>query len=189
MLIPQRFAIDWAKIGPNGNVYRGDPSKNVNYFGYGAEVLAVGDAVVVGVKDGMPENIPSEKERAIPISLFNAGGNSIMLDLGNSRFAFYAHLQPQSLRVKVGDKVRRGQVLALLGNSGNATGPHLHFHVVDANMPLFAEGMPYVFESFEVAAKRSRQAHKRNGREPKSRTYTEVRHMEMPIGGAVVNFP
>ena len=65
-------------------------------------------------------------------------------------FAFYAHLQPKGIRVKVGDKVRRGQVLALLGNSGNSDAPHLHFHVTDGNSPLGAEGLPYVIESFEM---------------------------------------
>jgi murein DD-endopeptidase MepM/ murein hydrolase activator NlpD len=48
----------------------------------------------------------------------------VILALGKGRFAFYAHLKPGSLRVKRGDRVREGEVLALLGNSGSSTGPH-----------------------------------------------------------------
>ena len=65
-------------------------------------------------------------------------------------YAFYAHLQPGSLKVKLGDKVRRGQVVGLVGNSGNSTEPHLHFHVSDANSPLGCEGLPYALDAFEV---------------------------------------
>jgi murein DD-endopeptidase MepM/ murein hydrolase activator NlpD len=66
-----------------------------------------------------------------------------VLDLGGGTYAFYAHLQPGSLRVKNGDRVTRGRVLGLLGNSGNSTEPHLHFHVSDGMSPLGSEGLPY----------------------------------------------
>ncbi|MDX1983227.1 MAG: M23 family metallopeptidase [Bryobacteraceae bacterium] len=78
------------------------------------------------------------------------GGNYIVLDLGGGRFAFYAHLQPGSLRVKPGDKVKRGQVLGLACNSGNSTEPHLHFHVSNGPDPLASEGLPFVFEDGEI---------------------------------------
>jgi murein DD-endopeptidase MepM/ murein hydrolase activator NlpD len=78
----------------------------------------------------------------------------VVIDIGGGRYAFYAHVQPGSLRVKVGDTVKRGQVLALVGNSGNSTEPHLHFHIVDGIAPgtstLGAEGVPYAIEQFEV---------------------------------------
>ena len=62
----------------------------------------------------------------------------------------YAHLQPGSLKVHEGEKVRRGQVLGLVGNSGNSTEPHLHFDLCDANATLACEGLPYAFPSFTV---------------------------------------
>ncbi len=86
----------------------------------------------------------------MPITLETVGGNYVALDLGGNRFAFYAHLQPGSIKAKVGDRVRKGQVLALLGNSGNSTEPHLHFQVTDGNSPLGSEGLPYVFDSGET---------------------------------------
>src|SRR5207253_5277058 len=61
----------------------------------------------------------------------------------------YAHVQPGSLRVKVGDRVKRGQVVALLGNSGNSTEPHVHFQIADGPTFLSSEGLPYVMD-FEV---------------------------------------
>src|SRR5262249_6401837 len=144
----QRFAIDWTQIGEDGKPFQGDRSRNSNFYAYGAEVLAVANAVVADVKDGIPDNDPGKK--AVPITLETIGGNYVILDLGRGNFALYAHLQPKSIRVRVGQKVRRGQVLALLGNSGNAEGPHLHFHVTNANSVLGAEGVPYVFESFDL---------------------------------------
>jgi hypothetical protein len=77
-----------------------------------------------------------------------ADGNYVVVDLGQGRFALYAHLQPGSLRVKVGDRVRTGDVLGLLGNTGNTDGPHLHFHVMDGPSPLTSDGLPFVFTSF-----------------------------------------
>ena len=46
--------------------------------------------------------------------------------------------------------LRAGQVLGLVGNSGNSTEPHLHFHVSDANSPLGSEGVPYMHQSLHV---------------------------------------
>jgi murein DD-endopeptidase len=148
--IAQRFAIDWVQLREDGRTFIGDQKENKNYRCYGAEVLAVADATVVTVKDGIPENIPRLNSRAVPITLETIGGNHVILDLGQGRYAFYAHLQPGSLRVKIGDKVRRGQVLGLVGNSGNSTEPHLHFHIGDANSPLGSEGLPYTLSAFEV---------------------------------------
>ncbi len=145
--IAQRFAIDWLRMGADGKSYTGDPKDNKNYHAYGSEVLAVADGVVAEVKDGLPENVPGIASRAVPITLETVGGNHIVLNLGGGRFAFYAHLQPGKLRVQLGDKVKRGQVLGLLGNSGNSTEPHLHFHLSDGVSPLGSEGVPYVLES------------------------------------------
>ena len=170
--LAQRFAIDWVKVGPNGRTFSGDEKDNKTHFAYGSEVLAVADATVVATKDGIPENVPGITSRAVPITLETVGGNHVILDLGGGRFAFYAHLQP-GLKVKLGDKVRRGQVLGLVGNSGNSTEPHLHFHVSDANSPLASEGLPYVLESFEITTGA--------GAGPRSNA--------LPMEGARVKFP
>jgi murein DD-endopeptidase MepM/ murein hydrolase activator NlpD len=77
-----------------------------------------------------------------PLTRADATGNYVALDLGGGRFAFYEHLAP-GLSVKLGGRVRRGQVIARLGSTGQTSRPHLHFHVADANSPLGAEGQPY----------------------------------------------
>jgi len=80
-------------------------------------------------------------------------GNHVNLDLGGGVYAMYAHLQPGSIRVKLGDKVTPGQVIGLLGNSGNCGEPHLHFQLMDRNSPLNSEGLPYYFPGFKLAAR------------------------------------
>jgi murein DD-endopeptidase MepM/ murein hydrolase activator NlpD len=170
--------------------FRGDPAKNADWSAYGAEVLAVADAIVSDLKDGIPENDPTSDKKAVPINLETVGGNYIILDLGGGNYAFYAHLQPKSIRVKVGDHVRRGQVLALLGNSGNSDAPHLHFHVTNGNSPLGAEGVPYVLEWFEVQGiLPSKKLLVEGGWKPQPSAKTDQRRLEIPIENAVVNFP
>ncbi len=146
--ISQRFAIDWVQMREDGRTFSGDSLDNKNYRAYGNEALAVADGTVVGFKDGIPENVPPS--RAVPITLETVGGNHVILDIGGGHFAFYAHLQPGKIRVKMGDRVKRGQVIGLVGNSGNSTEPHLHFHISDGNSPLGSEGLPYALTSFET---------------------------------------
>lgn len=194
--IPQRFAFDWLKLGDKskgedeGKLVHDDPKKNENWYDYGAEILAVTDAVVSAVKDGIPENVPLAVKRAVPITLETIAGNYVFLDLGHNRFALYAHLQP-GIRVKVGDKVRCGQVLGLLGNSGNSDSPHLHFHIVDGNSPLGAEGLPFVFESYEVLGVPNELGvlTRDNGWVPQPGAIIEKRKKEMPLENMIIRFP
>ena len=77
-------------------------------------------------------------------------GNYLILDLGGGNYGLYAHLQPGTLRVKAGDRVKRGQTLGLVGNSGSSTEPHLHFQVMNGTSLLDPEGVPYLIDSFEL---------------------------------------
>jgi murein DD-endopeptidase MepM/ murein hydrolase activator NlpD len=187
--IAQRFATDWVQLGDDGRLARNaDMSQNQNYYGYGAEALAVADATVVNVKDGIPENVPQTKKRAVPISQETIAGNYVVLDLGKGRFALYAHFQPQSLRVKAGDKVKAGQVLGLVGNSGNSDLPHLHFQVMNAPSPLGAEGLPYVLASWQLQGVAEVNAEfVRNGFKPTASP--QERKAELAAQNAVVVFP
>jgi murein DD-endopeptidase len=181
--ISQRFAIDWVELYPDGKTYQGDPADNKNYRAYGHEIHAVADGIVTETKDGLPQNTPGAKSLAIPITLETIGGNHVITDMGNGLYAFYAHMQPGTLRVKVGDKVHRGQVLGLLGNTGNSSEPHLHFDICNASSMLACEGFPYAFASFEVVGKgegwKSSDSHE-----------AAVKHeMEIPTEDEVVEFP
>ena len=143
----QRFAIDFIQLDAQGRIVDGPLDQLASYPYFGAEVHAVADGVVVRRLDDLPEQTPPTLPSSI--SLADADGNYIVLDIGNGRFAFFAHMQPGSLRVQVGDRVTRGQVLGLLGNTGNSSGPHLHFHVMDGPAPFTSNGLPYVFRAFE----------------------------------------
>jgi hypothetical protein len=146
----RRYAIDWKQV-VNGTPFSGDPRDVHSYYSYGKSVLAVADGRVLVARNSLPDNIPGHGEAfhpAVPITLQTVAGNTITLDLGGGQFAYYLHLQPGSLRVKTGDKVRRGQVLASIGASGDAREPHLHFEVTTSSKVLTGEGVPYLIDSY-----------------------------------------
>lgn len=179
--IAQRFAIDFVQLR-EGATYHGNPEDNTNYLAYGKQALAVADGTVAALHDGIPNNVPGPDSRAVEITLETVAGNYVILDLGEGRYAFYAHLQPASLRVALGDHVTRGQVLGRVGNTGNSTEPHLHFHIADAPSPLGAEGLPYVFERFLFQGDMTRSQEVAPVSEAKLRTN------EIPLQGTVLAF-
>jgi len=151
LVFAQRFASDWMRLDDHGRLVHGDPADVHSYAAYGADVLAVADGVVVEtlntLDDQLPPNLPDPKT----ITLENVEGNHVVLDLGHGVFAFYAHLQKGSVTVKPGERVTRGRVLGKLGNSGNSSAPHLHFHVMDGSSVLGSDGLPYVIDHFGLA--------------------------------------
>jgi hypothetical protein len=146
--LAQRYAVDYEQLDADNRIYNGEQEDLESYTVYGQEALAVADGTVVKVVDGLPEQTPGEFPQGI--SPEEADGNSVILDLGGGNYALYAHFQPGSIRVQEGDRVRRGDVLALVGNSGNSLAPHLHFHVMNGPLSLASNGLPYVVDSFTV---------------------------------------
>ena len=146
--IAQRYAVDWEQVDDQHRIYNGPREKLESYAIFGKEALAAADAMVVSTIDGQPEQTPGKFPTNISIE--EADGNAVVLDLGGHRYALYAHLQPGSLRVHKGDHVKAGQVIGLVGNTGNSLAPHLHFHVMDSPSPLASNGLPYEIRSFEV---------------------------------------
>ncbi len=144
----ETFAVDWGLVKGN-RLFKGDGSKNQQYYGFGAKVLAVAKGTVVFTQDGEPEQtpnapIPADKQADI-------GGNKVILKIAPKVFAVYEHLQPGSLTVKVGDVVKAGAVLAKLGNTGPSTGPHLHFGLLNRPDIFTGRSLPFVFDRFTLA--------------------------------------
>jgi hypothetical protein len=172
----RRYAIDWMQIG-EGASFSGDARDVRSYYSYGKTVLAVANGRVVTARDGLPDNIPGHGESfhpAVPITLETVAGNTITLDLGGGQFAYYMHLQPGSLRVKVGDRVRRGQVVARIGASGDAREPHLHFEVTTSSKLLAGEGVPYLIDRYRCKSAKEGPM--------------ELRIRELPLDKSVVVF-
>jgi Peptidase family M23 len=144
----ERFAIDYVQLRPDLRLLSGDKSKPESYPGFGADIHAVADGTVVGVLEGLPEQVPGQDPTGLPLEQY--AGNHIVQDLGDGNYALYAHLKTGSIKVKVGDRLSSGQVIALLGNTGNSDGPHLHFHVMSTSDPLRSNGLPFVLSSFTL---------------------------------------
>lgn len=195
----QRFAIDWMKTNDAGEFVTGDATSNDNYVGYGQEVRAVADGTITSVLDELEPNDPghlpaADPERAKTLTVENVDGNHIIQDLGDGVWAGYAHLQKGSLRVKPGDTVKAGQVIGLLGNTGNSSAPHLHFQLMSGPSLIGSDGIPYVIGEFDYAGSvdpkqvEDMDAYARGNFFAHHLTDPQRRSDELPMNGAIVNF-
>lgn len=138
--------------------------RNRAFPAFGAPLLAVADATVVRASDGQRDHLSRNSLPALAYLMLIEGnvrsivgahrviGNHVILDLGEGTFAVYAHVRRGSLQVKAGDRVRAGQWLGQVGNSGNTTEPHLHFHLMDGPDPDSARGVPFTWRGVGVPA-------------------------------------
>lgn len=140
----QRFAFDFVVVDPSGRTHQGDGKDNTDYYAFGLPILAPADGVVTDVITGVRDNTPGSINTAF------AGGNAVILQHREHEVSVLAHLQHGSIRVTCGQRVKRGQVLGLCGNSGTSSEPHLHFHV--QNTPIFqdATGLRCLFDHLTV---------------------------------------
>jgi Peptidase family M23 len=141
--IAQRYAIDWVQVRDvDGKLttWRGPEKRNASYFCYGQPIYSVADGTVVAATDGMAENVPHSGTHAEPITFDN-----VVVKIAPNRYAFYAHMRPGTVQVKVGQSVRVGDLIGHVGNSGSSEEPHLHFHVDDEPSFLAGHGVPFEF--------------------------------------------
>lgn len=143
--LAEAYAYDFLQIGPNGKSYQRDGRANADYYAYGKKVLAAKEGVVVSVRGDMAENTPGETR-----NVDSPAGNVVIVDHGNNEFGYYAHLRPFSVAVKAGAKVKAGEVLGEVGNSGDSAEPHLHFHVMTNADASSGDGIPVVFEGWKA---------------------------------------
>jgi len=145
--ISQRFAIDWVRLTEQGTMAGGTAPGLESYAGYRQELLAVAAGTVVKVVEGVPDN-QTPPDRDIEITDETIAGNLVVLQIAENIYAFYGHCIPGSILVREGDEVAAGQVLALMGNSGNSDLPHLHFHLADGLDLFGSQGVPFVTDHF-----------------------------------------
>ena len=189
----EQFAIDWIKIDDQGKAFRGDGKKSEDWFCYGVEVLAVAPGVVVEAMRDLPDELPGVPPTNLKVA--EIAGNHVVLDLGGGRYAMYAHFAPHSVVVHVGDHVRAGDKLGLLGNSGNTTGPHLHFQISDRSSTLDVTSLPFVFENMTLRQRTSANLEEMDDFSikgialPMGAKVAKPMTRKMPVSRDVVSFP
>jgi hypothetical protein len=140
----QQGAFDFVVLDKNDKTFERSGTRNEDYFAFGKPLYAVCDAEVVEVITGVHDNPPGRMNPAQPF------GNMITLKTASNEFIVYAHFEEATIRVKKGDKVKKGQQLGNCGNSGNSSQPHLHFHLQDRAANFQAIGATSYFQNISV---------------------------------------
>ena len=146
--VPERFCVDWNKIDATGTPYHGDSGIYGNWYIYGQNVYAVAEGSVIAVNDGMPDQSPVGT-LSNDLNLYNGGGNSVVVYIAGVGYTIYGHMIPNSIVVKTGQSVTKGQLIGKVGNSGNSQAPHLHFGLHTEFPYYISEGLPYYIDSME----------------------------------------
>jgi murein DD-endopeptidase MepM/ murein hydrolase activator NlpD len=194
--IPQRYAIDWFGLDAGNHSIRGAHhgpagTTDADWIGYGAEVLAVSDGVVVDARGGIANGTPlAPQEAPDDLTARSLYGNFVVLRIAPGVYAHYAHLQAGSVKLRVGQRVRRGAVIGRLGQTGSAGAPHLHFHISDRPGFERSEGLPFVIDGFTLLGgtkiEESFDPAVSVALRPAS---TRTHRAEMPLDGDLVAFP
>jgi len=142
----QRFAYDFLVVDGTGRTHGGDGGSNGDYFAFGRPVLAPADGTVTDVITGVRDNTPGS------MNPYSALGNAVIIEHQENEVSVLAHFKQGSIGVKPGDRVKRGQVLGLCGNSGNSSEPHVHFHLQNTPVIQDGTGMSCAFDKVTVVS-------------------------------------
>ncbi|GAB3031669.1 M23 family metallopeptidase [Bowmanella dokdonensis] len=127
----QSKALDIFKITPFGFHKTGwQPSNPARYRTFGVPVLSPCNGEVALLADGIRDMTVPQMDRD------HMAGNYVAIDCGDF-FVILAHLRQGSIVVETADKVKTGDLLGQMGNSGNSSQPHLHLHA-QKGLPLDA---------------------------------------------------
>ena len=144
---PEIFAVDYIRV-VNGRFYAGGGTQNTDWFGYGVPIRAVAGGRVVSAVNDQPEVPPFTQHNPAVTTPSDFGGNGVVVEIRPGVFANYHHMQTGSVTVTAGERVRRGEKLGLLGNSGNTQGPHLHFGINKGRSTLSSNSLPFEIDRF-----------------------------------------
>jgi hypothetical protein len=145
------FAIDAMGLDAQYGQMVDGKTGNDQYAGWGHDVIAPAKGRVVYTRNDVPDNPPDTD----PVTVYSkvadpimaTAGNCIVIDHGNGEFSALMHLQRGSVAVVVGTEVQEGQVIARLGCSGDAFGPHLHYQLQDGPDLFRACSLPVKFDN------------------------------------------
>jgi hypothetical protein len=147
--VPQRYAIDFYKLDEQHRTWIGDPSKLESFLTYRVPILASAAGTVVAALDGFA-NTTALPNPPKPPPINETVGNHVIVKVADGVYVLYAHMDPGSVAVRVGDQVTRGQQLGLIGSSGNSTTPHLHFQILTLPTYFPADSKPFAFDTFTL---------------------------------------
>ena len=147
---PERYALDLVLVDSAGRRFRGNGLRNEDYYGWGQAVRAPGAGIVVAMHDGQPDNDRIGSENLWHgRSWESANGNYVLIDHGGGEFSLVAHLRQGSVRARVGQRVRPGETIGQVGNSGSSLMPHVHYQL-QGGAGNDARGLPAYFHGLTV---------------------------------------
>ena len=136
----ERYAMDILQT-INGVSFIGDGTNNEDYYCFGKRLNAPGSGKIIALENNIEDNIPGTLAES---------GNFIIIDHLNGEFSYMVHLKQYSIIVSVGDTVVKGQEVGKVGNSGNSTQPHLHYHMQATSEGSTSIGLPTQFLNYYV---------------------------------------
>ncbi|MHA1719922.1 MAG: M23 family metallopeptidase [Promethearchaeota archaeon] len=154
----QEFAMDFIKLDENLKFLENLKLKNEKMSYYKSAIYSIADGKVVDCYDGVPENPTTgeimfqdpdkrkdliEKHGFIPA----LAGNYVVIEHKFGEYSFYAHLALETVKVQKNQNIRKGEIIGLLGNSGNSSAPHLHFQLTNNLDPFKGRGLPCYFSN------------------------------------------
>jgi len=149
----QAFGYDIAPLGPRYELLvGGDGSDNAHFAGWERDVRAPAAGIVASVQDGLPDNPSPGRLPDLGSGLEAARavlGNGLVIDHGNAEFSLLGHMRQGSLLVRQGQRVEAGEKVGKVGNSGQSSGPHLHYHLMDGPELFLGDGLPARFVGLE----------------------------------------
>jgi len=148
-IVNQRFAFDFVPVGERGSAQDTGEARLQDFRAFGQPILAPGPGRVVRVRDGV-RDYHRPGSGLIDWLTPDFRGNHVVIRHAEGEYSFLGHLMKGSIRVRVGDELSSGDVVARCGNSGHTTQPHLHYHLMDRANFFFAVSLPVQFSDFDV---------------------------------------
>jgi len=142
-----RYSYDLVAVDERGESVRGDVKDNEHWLGFGRPLRAAGDGVVAAVRDDQPDDRTFDPS-AMNGDTMKIWGNFLVIDHGNGEFSLYGHIRQGSSRVKPGQRVKQGDLIAAMGASGSSLFPHLHYEL-QTGAGTDSEGLPSTFRRFD----------------------------------------